>query len=351
MNEATAILALALAAVFLTSGVSKLLALDSSATTLASLRLPVVAPRLAVGGLSVAEIAVGLGVLLWRPLLTIAAGGAVALALAFLVVVVRAYRLGSEDDCGCFGKTDSTPVSRALIVRNVVLLAVTIALLALALLGGGGVPAVVDTLFSGSFGPAVAVLAAGLVAALVWGVLQARNGSSVATATPAAPAPIAAPVNEAPEATWASAADGPLVLLSASDGRGLDIARQRGIRAQLLVFVLPGCGPCVAVDGHLTANVDALAQIVDVTTIAKFGHGDEPDFAKEAGSTLHKVTAYDLGNRVAKALGVSTSRPSAALIGADGVLVQPLATGLDEVTELIDVLVEAAAESPSEVPA
>jgi uncharacterized membrane protein YphA (DoxX/SURF4 family) len=58
-------------------------------------------------------------------------GGVVALVLlgAFSAVIARALRLGLTTPCGCFGATSAKPVSRADLVRNLLLACLALAAL------------------------------------------------------------------------------------------------------------------------------------------------------------------------------------------------------------------------------
>lgn len=327
MDTASAIIALAIALVFLTSGIGKLRGLDASAATLSALRLPVVAPPLTVGTLSVAEIVVGLGVLLASPWLLLAGSIAALLALVFLVVVWRAHRLGSTEDCGCFGESDGSRIGPALIVRNGVLLVTALVLVTLAAAGAGGVPEVVAVAARGDIAPLLAVGAAALVGALIVAILRAQ------TAPTPHLEPAAEPASAAPRRIDS------LVFIEKATGEAIDVAKQARGRAQLLVFVKPGCGACEVVLSHLDEHHDALSRVVTATVLAELRQGDRVG-AQEGDDS--RIDALDAGRLGATAIGVGRLRPSAALIAADGTIVQPLAEGSPQVIELIDAIVAAA---------
>ena len=328
MHTASAIIALAITVVFASSGVAKLLSLPASAHTLGALRLPAVAPRTLVSALAAAELLIAIGVLLAPPLLAIAAAGATLLSVAFLIVVIRAHRLGSTEDCGCFGAADHSRIGRPLIVRNAVLLGVSAALLLLALFGAGGVASLVTASLDGDLGPLLTVGAAALIAALAFAI--ARSGTAPAVAEPEAPA-------TAPEEKPVSA---PLLVLDTASNTIIDLARRARVRAQLAVFIKPGCLACEHVTEHLDEHTEALEAVVDTTVIAHAPAFAQLDALTEADS---HVTAIDVGGVVGNSLvGAGSRRPIAALIATDGSVIEPIAEASSEIIELIDVILAAA---------
>ncbi|ALJ19039.1 hypothetical protein AOA12_03595 [Microbacterium sp. No. 7] len=299
--------------------------MEASAQTLSALRLPVVAPRTLLGLLAVVEILIALGILLAPPTLIIAAIGATAFSAAFLLVVVRAYRLGSREDCGCFGESDHSRIGPALIVRNAVLLVVSAFLLALALTGATGVPGVVQSLGAGDAGALLSLAAAAAAAALAWAVLRAR-----------ATAPVGADGEAVPAAQPPPASTPSLLVLSRESGKVLDLASRARLRAQLAIFVKPGCGSCTQVMAHLDEHADAVRAVAEVSVIAGVAAFES---VESVASADPRVTALDIGGLVGNRLADDSQyRPIAALLATDGSVVEPVAIGRDQVIELIDVL-------------
>jgi len=111
VNAAPALLSAGIALVFALSAVGKLRALDSADSTLQALRLPRLMARAAIAALAVVELFVAVALFLPRPVAVITATVSAILALCFLIVVIRAYLLGSREDCGCFGAGDSAVMS------------------------------------------------------------------------------------------------------------------------------------------------------------------------------------------------------------------------------------------------
>lgn len=346
MDTASAILALGLAAVFAVSGVAKLRTLADAAATLDALRLPAPAPRALVGALAVGELSLAIGLLLPPPLLLIAAIGTVALCAVFLIVVVRAHRLGSTDSCGCFGTADETPIGTALVVRNSVLLTVAVLLLGLVAAGARGVPAVAAAA-SADATTALPLLAAAALVALAVVIVRAHTPAAVAPAPSAPGLTEAAPDGDTAASTPTMPTS--MHLYELSTKRMVDYRARAFGRAQLLVFIKPGCGSCTATTSYLDEHADALGRVVDVTVAAASDTLDELDGMLGAAPQL---TALDLASRTGASLGVGNRRPLAALIATDGSIVEPLALDAGEIAELIDVLVAAAgeAEATSDAP-
>lgn len=319
MDTASALLGLTIAVVFAVSGASKLRSLPHSVNTLSALRLPRIAPRVLVGGLAIVEVILAIGALWAPPIVGIAAVGVALLALAFLVVVIRAHRLGSTDDCGCFGDAAHSPIGPRLIARNGVLLATSLGFLALVTIGsGGGVPTVFSALAAGNAGPLVTVLAAGAITALAVLTLAPRPIE----------APVATPMPEAAPAVARIA-----VLDRAGQVRDLNLHARA--KAQLAVFIKPGCQACTAVIEHLETYGDDVATVATVTVVA-----DAPAAASvsDLSETAPYADAIDVGGIVGEGLVGHRRRPIAALIATDGSVVEPVAEGRDQIIELIDVV-------------
>lgn len=343
MGAASAILALTLAVVFAASGVGKLRALTAAAASLRALRLPVLAPRAVVAAVSLCEVGIAVGLLMPTPMLLVAAGSASGLSLAFLVIVYRAYRMGSTDDCGCFGASAPTRIGTPLLVRNTLLVVVAGVLLACAVAGAPGVAGVVDDVSAGEIGALLPIVAAMLVAALVAALAWATGESRAPSlgARDAGPATVGAPDAEGHEQRPAE-----LIVWDPTSGVVIDLASRAYVRAQMVVMVKPGCYACTLALEHLDSRATVLAQVVDVTVVVR----------ASAGASVSEVLAHephasvvDIGDRAAWAVaGEELVAPLAVLVGTDGVIVEPVARGPEEVIALVDAICRAteAAESP-----
>lgn len=149
------------------SAIGKLRDADHGRRALTSLRIDVPAPLATAIGIIVVELLTALSLLLatgW--LFLIASGAALALTTALLVVVIRTYRLGSHDDCGCFGEWLPARIGPALIVRNIVLVILAVLLVILRIVqelegGASGLPGAFAAALTGDTSPiSVAVGAA-----------------------------------------------------------------------------------------------------------------------------------------------------------------------------------------------
>ncbi len=315
MNTASALLSIGIALVFILSAAGKLRALDAAEATLRALRLPTIAARPAIVGLTIVELLVAATLFLPHPISAIAATASVVLALCFLISVVRAYLLGSREDCGCFGAGES-PISLRLILRNVALLAATVMLAVLAWQGAGVFAALIasDALLS-----LFTVLAAALLAAVLWLSLG----------------PHASERDAEPDVT--TDPDRPhIVLLEQTSGIPRDITAAASWRAQLLVFVKPGCGSCDEVIAELDGRTDALSRVASFSLIVGSPAGHSPQ------ELLDDRFLLDPADLNARRIGVGERRPVAALLATDGSIVRPLAHGRDEIVQLLDALQQAA---------
>jgi uncharacterized membrane protein YphA (DoxX/SURF4 family) len=105
--------ALVLAVVFAWAAVAKVRALDATTTSFRGLGLPAPGPLARVVPAVEAALAVAL---VWRP--GLAGFAALALVVAFSLVIVRAVASGSTVGCACFGGQAERPVSVLELVRN-----------------------------------------------------------------------------------------------------------------------------------------------------------------------------------------------------------------------------------------
>ncbi|MFD5224641.1 MauE/DoxX family redox-associated membrane protein [Microbacterium sp. NPDC058342] len=319
VNAASALLSAGIALVLILSAVGKLRALENASSALHALRLPRVAPRTIIVALAVVELSVAAGLFLPGALARAAAIAAAALALCFLIVVTRAYLLGSREDCGCFG-AGGPPISARLVMRNAALLTATVLLSILA--WKGSVP------FSALTAPDVAqslvvLLSGALLAAVLW---LSVDPSHVPRTDPVPSEAESMDDNARPH----------VVLIERRTGIPRDISSAAAWRAQLLIFVKPGCGSCVEVMAELDERIDRLKRVAAPSLIVGAPAGHVP--AERDDDRL----LLDPADHNARLLGVGERRPVAALMATDGSVVQPLARGRDEILQLFDVLEQAA---------
>jgi len=159
----------ALAAVFLTAAISKLLDRDRFGLALKAFGAPARLTAPLSVAVPVLELALAI-LLLEAGTAQAAAIGAMALLAVFSVAISRALRLGVEADCGCFGEQPS-PVSNATLMRNAGLIVLTAPV---AVAGPGG------TLSSAAV-PAETVLvlaalgAAAILGAFCWQLIRRKG--------------------------------------------------------------------------------------------------------------------------------------------------------------------------------
>ncbi|MDQ1075552.1 MULTISPECIES: MauE/DoxX family redox-associated membrane protein [Microbacterium] len=290
------------------SGVSKLLDLDSAATTMRALRLGALPAPPTVAAVASVELAVALGLAFGtRELFSGAAVASLVVTLAFLAVAVRAQQQHSTDECGCFGRVASTRVGPWMTARNVAL-----AVLASATLAGAIIDPPSNALLTRTLSdPLTAVSLVIVVAAIA--VIGASFRPDSATATSAAELPLLTP-------------DGTVV-----------VPRQRALRgrAQLLLFVRRGCAPCEALIERATTDLAEL-DTIDVRLIGAVGDDHRP----ATDEPIHT----DLSGTFAESLGVPPERPAGILLTTSGDRLLPFAVGADETNLLIDTVVAALAE-------
>lgn len=306
------------------SGSMKLKALERAEQSLHALRVQGwgIRPEALVGIVCSAELLCALGLLVTRGIWFVATGFAVwAITVFFLGVVVRAARLGSTQECGCFGDVLPSTIGRALALRNVALVfasSIVLGAASVSLLTGGAPSAL------SAFPESVGAIATGVVAFVC----------GVAVMTKAASDPPMPPTQNA------QPGDEPRAVVLAADGEAVDpVQRALSGRAQLLVFIRPTCSSCAEIVASLSArplkNVDPLL----IETV-----GDGSTFYTDEGGEAApvRVRSYaDLAGRLAHQLGIPSSRPAAVLVTTQGSLLHPIAEGRDQALALISAVFEA----------
>lgn len=230
-------LRVALAAVFMTAGVGKLLDLEGSRRALNDFGVPERATRAGSVLLPAAEIAAAIA-LIFRPSARWGAVGALLLLTIFIVGIGRALARGEEPDCHCFGQIHSAPAGRPTLARNALLAAFA----AIVVAYGSG-PAV-DTWVGARSAAELVAIGLGICAlgAAAY-ALTLRNEigqlksnlaiaqARAATARPGLPVGFDAPAFELPSLR------GETITLADLQESGQPL---------LLVFVSPTCPPCAA---------------------------------------------------------------------------------------------------------
>jgi peroxiredoxin/uncharacterized membrane protein YphA (DoxX/SURF4 family) len=310
-----------LAAVFAIAGVGKLLDLSGSRRAVAGFGVP--ARAASVTGLLLPLAELGTAVALVFP--SSARWGAVA-ALALLVGfgagIANALARGRAPDCHCFGQLHSAPAGRGTLVRNGVLAAIA------AVVVWRGPGPMVDgwvaarrpaELVSVGIGACAAILAA--LSVRLW--LEKRRLQAELVNPRVVPA-VGAP---APSFTLPGVRGETLTL---------DSLRAHG-RPVALVFVQPGCGPCLALMPELGRWQTTLANRLTIVLVSS-GSVDENRPACEE----HGVADVLLQKRfeVVEAYGIAGT-PGAVVVAPDGAIASAPAVGPEAVEALIRVALRA----------
>jgi thiol-disulfide isomerase/thioredoxin len=320
---------LLLALVFAVAAVAKLADLHSAGDAMEAFSLPA---RLAPGAslvLPIAELAIAFA-LLAATTARWAALAAVALLLVFSLAIGRVLRAGSAVDCNCFGALGRTAVGRGTLIRNLLLVALALAVV----LGGQSVSA-----FSWTTVPAaqdrigVTLLVACVIGLgwFCWQLLQ-QNGRLLVRleeadaaederGTPLAELP---PLERgAPAPTFSGHdLDGAPVSLSSLLGLGRPVA---------LFFTNPGCGACEAALEMVARVQRERADELTLAVISGGGIGPIRDKAAEFGLDRVIPQSDEALFDAYRVQGV----PGVVAIDSAGAISSPAALGIHAVRRVI----------------
>lgn len=249
---------LALAAVFLTAGVAKLLDLRGARRNLEGFGVPPRAAAAAGPMLAASEFVVGVA-LIPESTARWGAVGALLLLMTFAVGIVRAMLRGEDPDCGCFGKLYSAPAGGTTLWRNLALAA-----LAVLVVWRGPDISLGDWVAARSAAELAAVGAA--AAALALALRLSSKNRALKRALEEAPE---APSKEPGSPGLPVGTPAPGFELSGIRGeqRSLESLRAGG-RPVVLVFFDPKCGPCKPLVPRLAQWQASLADKVAIAVIA-----------------------------------------------------------------------------------
>jgi peroxiredoxin len=334
-----------LAAVFVLSAASKLR--DRAGTRQAARELG--APSSLAGPISVVLPALEVTIAaLLLPATTARAGGifAVVLLVALSAVVAANLRRGRRPVCRCFGQLSSEPIGPGTLVRNGLL-----AGLAAVVVWTHGHRPVAELAGDRS---AEEIVVAGLltvlaVAAVVEALVirqllrqqgrallrldaleQAQGSAAAAPAPPGLGLPVGAPA--------------PDFVLSGLHGETLTLSALRAAaKPVLLVFSMPGCGPCTALAPDLHRwQADHAGRL----TIVVLAAGDVDVVRSHAAEHGIGNVLLDPDHRVADAYRFDGT-PGAALVDVGGRIAAPLATGAPAIFRLVGEVVGHVPASPA----
>lgn len=329
---------LLLAAVFVVSGLAKVVDLKGSQKAVQGFGVPSFLAVPLGTLLPFAELAVVVALIpsAWA---WYGAIGALALLFAFIVGISVNLSFGRKPDCHCFGQLHSEPVGPSTLIRNVILGAIAGFIIWQGAAYSNVGPSAVSWIATLSAVQAVELVVALIVIALVgaetalllqtmtqYGKLLTRlelleeNG---------VPGNNKLPEYGLPEDTEAPAfelsdLDGNMVSLSDLLAEGAD--RKAGV---VLFFTSPTCNPCTAM---LPEYVEWQQKYADGAVMAIIGQGTVEE-------NRAKVAEYDIAHvllqkdrEVAEAYNVRGT-PSAVVIRYDGTTLGQIAEGQDEIRE------------------
>ena len=333
----------ALAAVFATAGVTKLLDRSGARASMRGFGVPeslagISAVLLPMAELLVAEMLVWVGTAVWAAL------GALMLLALFSVAIAANMALGRAPDCHCFGQLHSEPAGWSTLARNVALGLVAgfvlwtgAATIAASSVAASSVPVAGSSLFGNTTVPLLValVIVQALVALVVVYQLLAQNGRILArldavearlgiTQLPSGaaglPVGVMAPNFDLPST------DGSTVSLGSLRSRGAPL---------LLIFTGSACGACDALMPDVAGWQRQHLALLSVVVIS--AGTLEAARAKAASHQLqHVLVQPELAVSEAYRVGAT---PSAVLV-KDGLIASALATGTDAIRELVDTATE-----------
>lgn len=302
------------AVVLVVSGVLKLRDPQAVDRAVASLGVPAPFDAVAVRrALPWVEIALGLWLLVATGAALVAVAGAVlVLFLAYLGLVVRGARAPGPVECGCFGALGDERVTRVTVARNLLLLLAAALTLVGALRGAAFLPAAVGGRLVWAW------LAATLLTVAVAVLVGWRGAPEVPPAVPG-------DLDDGVEYRRGAI---PQAQVLTEDGRLVHVGTEARRAARLLVFLSPGCGPCLRIAPLVPTWAADLAP-VSVRAVL-LGPPEvlaaHPELRGHAWFDPHRVAHRSL----------APGTPSAVLLGTDGLLAGGPVVGEDAVLAFVE---------------
>ncbi len=315
-SDALAIAPAILAVVLVVSAVGKLRSPRRSAEAFRDLRVP------APFNSGPAVEALPWGEVLLALLLVVAGGwlgvvvavAALLLFTAYLLLVLRALGFDVPVDCACFGEFAPGRITRRTVVRNAWLVALAL----LGIIGSIGGASLLGRVVDGT-APWWWLASAAAAALTCWLVVGSAPGD---TATRPTNGPNAQELDDYLRSRT------PALPVTLGDGSETDLRALSSERAQLLLFVSEGCGPCTTVIAETPQWRTQLPQI-DIRHVVTVGPEVGSLTSPEEPRSLH-----DPAMRLQASFGFRAT-PTAVLLGADGLLAGGPVTGGDAVPEFV----------------
>ncbi|HLS45835.1 MAG TPA: MauE/DoxX family redox-associated membrane protein, partial [Ornithinicoccus sp.] len=272
---------LVLAAVLVASGVGKVRHPEGTTEAFVALNVPDALNRpWIITSHPWAEIALAALLLaLPHPASVVAAALALALFTAYLMLVWRVVASGEEASCNCFGSVGSGTVDSWTVARNGLLVLVAVVVLVDAALGGSAVARFAD-LGRGWW------WVLGLVVTAAVTYLVTREGAE--------PQPTADDLGPEEDYLRLPIPDVPVRL--EEDTEPVSLRDLAGERAQVLLLLNPGCGPCKMITGKVAGWAREVPEI-DFRVLHAMSHENmrqltpswEPFYVQEVGGSVGSV--------------------------------------------------------------
>jgi thiol-disulfide isomerase/thioredoxin len=309
-----------LAVVFLVAAAGKARDRAGARAALTAFDVP---PRLAGPGAILLPVVETVAAIALVPAPTAVAGAVLGVVLLglFSVAIGRQLAAGRAPECQCFGQLQSEPIGPASLVRNVVLIALAVLVVA----GGGGpsLTVALSGLNAAQVGLVVVsvLLAASLVLAWWLGGERRRLGAQLDAVAQAHVTPGLEPGERAPEFALAALTPGP-TSLGELLGAGLPVA---------LVFVSDQCGPCLALMPSLRDWQQTLGERLTLATL----FGGDLEAARHLAREHGLPAAMSQGEDEVFREYRLRATPTAVLIDAAGAIAAPPAEGGPAIEALI----------------
>lgn len=275
--------------------------------------------------LALGELALGAGIVLASgQLLRILAAAATALLVLFSVLVARVLWRKEAIHCNCFGALGQAPVSWPTMVRNLLLVALSLAL-ALGIDGSVGTVAALGAFSSDDF--AWMLVVALLAAWIVKEKLPGRNPvpTDILAATPSSAGVLDLSGSPIPAVEFRDAA--------------LQVATLQGIsrdKAQLLIFARTDCHACAPIVESIPSWRNELGDAVQIRLVS----AQSPSVLAAAYPSEEETALHDGSAMGSTILGIS-GVPGALLLGANGLVGAGPALGSDAVEDLLNAVADA----------
>lgn len=306
---------LLLAAVLVTSGIGKLRHPQGAAEAMIALKVPDALNRpWLIQAHPWAEIVLAVLLLvLPHPASVVVALAGLALFTTYLILVWRVVAAGEEASCNCFGSFGSDTVDGWTVARNSLLVALSVITVVDAAMGGSAL-----AYFGDLETQAWWLLGLALTAAVTYLVVRES------------PAPVADEVlYDEPEEDYLRLPIPDVPVRLAEGGEELSLRELAGERAQVLLLLNPGCGPCKMITGKLPGWATDVPEI-DFRVMHPMTH----DNMREISPVWDPFYVQDVGGSVGQVFG-NPGRPAAILLGMDGLLAGGPVQGYPAVEQLV----------------